>query len=181
MSKLTPKQELFIQEYMKDLNATQAAKRAGYSERTAYRTGADLLKKPQIVARIEKMKADRAKRNQIDADWVLQNFIKVAQMSMKAEPVMTFDYESKEMVETGEYQFDSTGANKALENIGKHIGFFDNKHKLTAAQIEKIKAETELTKERIKLLKGDKGDTALIANVAELFKAIQKGNGTNGD
>ncbi|MBJ3885608.1 hypothetical protein JGC86_23360 [Salmonella enterica subsp. enterica serovar Kentucky] len=79
------------------------------------------------------------------------------------------------MGETGEYEFDSAGANKALENIGKHIGFFDNKHKLTEAQIEKIKAETELTKERIKLLKGGKADTALIANVAELFKAMNKG------
>lgn len=47
----------------------------------------------------------------------------------------------------------------------------------TKAQTNKIKADTELAKERTKLLKGDKGDTALIAQVAELFKAVNKGEG----
>ncbi|MFE5387345.1 hypothetical protein ACFQ7E_29560, partial [Bacillus cereus] len=45
----------------------------------------------------------------------------------------------------------------------------------TKAQTNKIKADTELAKERTKLLKGDKGDTALIAQVAELYKAVNKG------
>ena len=58
MTKLTAKQQRFVDEYLVDLNATQAAIRAGYSERTAYRTGADNLKKPQIKSFIEeRMKA----------------------------------------------------------------------------------------------------------------------------
>jgi len=57
-TKLTPKQKLFCDEYLVDLNATQAAIRAGYSPRTAYRTGCDNLKIPKIQAFIqERMKA----------------------------------------------------------------------------------------------------------------------------
>ena len=48
MEKLTGKQQRFCDEYLIDLNAPQAALRAGYSAKTAYRTGADNLKKPQI-------------------------------------------------------------------------------------------------------------------------------------
>lgn len=52
--KLTPKQKTFCDKYLVFGNATQAAKEAGYSERTAYRTGADNLKKPQILEYIQK-------------------------------------------------------------------------------------------------------------------------------
>lgn len=69
---MTPKQQRFVEEYLIDLNATQAAIRAGYSERTAYRTGADCLKKPQIAAAISEAQAARAKRTEINADWVLR-------------------------------------------------------------------------------------------------------------
>ena len=51
---LTAKQKRFCDEYLIDLNATQAAIRAGYSEKTAYRTGADNLRKPQIEEYIAK-------------------------------------------------------------------------------------------------------------------------------
>lgn len=50
--KLTPKEKLFVQEYLIDLNATQAAKRAGYSEKSAYAIGAENLKKPKIATAI---------------------------------------------------------------------------------------------------------------------------------
>lgn len=68
---LTPKQAAFVAEYLLDLNATQAAIRAGYSERTAYRTGADNLRKPQIARAIEAAQADRAERLELTADDVL--------------------------------------------------------------------------------------------------------------
>lgn len=70
-SGLSEKQKRFVEEYLVDLNATQAAKRAGYSEKTAYRTGADNLKKPQIAEAIAVAQAARSERVQIDADWVL--------------------------------------------------------------------------------------------------------------
>ena len=51
-AKLTPKQQRFIDEYMIDLNATQAAMRAGYSSRTARQIGAENLLKPVVAAAI---------------------------------------------------------------------------------------------------------------------------------
>ncbi|NCE98417.1 terminase small subunit [Emergencia sp. 1XD21-10] len=59
MAKLTAKQQRFCDEYLIDLNATQAAIRAGYSRKTAYRTGADNLKKPQVEAYISQRMAEK--------------------------------------------------------------------------------------------------------------------------
>lgn len=69
---LTDKNEAFCQEYMKDLNATQAAIRAGYSDAAAGAIGHDLLKKPEIQQRIEAMKAERSRQTGIDAAWLLK-------------------------------------------------------------------------------------------------------------
>ncbi|HEV2897367.1 MAG TPA: terminase small subunit [Pseudaminobacter sp.] len=68
---MTPKQERFVEEYLIDLNATQAAIRAGYSERTSNEQGAQLLAKPKIMAAIEAAKGDRSEKTKIDAAWVL--------------------------------------------------------------------------------------------------------------
>lgn len=125
--KLNARQKLFIDEYLVDLNATQAAIRAGYSERTAYSQGARLLKNVEIHARIEELKKTRADRLNLDAYWVLKRLMEVSDRSMQAEPVMEFDHELGEMVETGEFRFDSTGANRAAELIGRHLGMFTNK------------------------------------------------------
>ena len=62
MTKLTDKQKKFIDEYLVDLNATQAAIRAGYKEKAAYRTGAENLRKPQIQEEIQKRMEERQKR-----------------------------------------------------------------------------------------------------------------------
>lgn len=70
-SGLRPKQRAFVREYLKDLNATQAAIRAGYSKRTARQTGAENMSKPAVKAAIEKAVEARAKRTQLDADFVL--------------------------------------------------------------------------------------------------------------
>jgi phage terminase small subunit len=69
---LKPKQQRFVDEYLIDLNATAAAKRTGYSERTAYSIGQELLKKPEITEALERAKAERAERTRIDADWLLR-------------------------------------------------------------------------------------------------------------
>lgn len=72
MTHLTAKQELFCLEYLKDLNATQAAIRAGYSEKTANRIATENLSKPVLTARIAKLMEDRRKSVQIDANYVLK-------------------------------------------------------------------------------------------------------------
>ena len=68
---LTPKEQRFCEEYIVDLNATQAAIRAGYSRHTARSIGSENLTKPAIIAEIEISKANRAERTGIDAAWVL--------------------------------------------------------------------------------------------------------------
>lgn len=61
MAKLTKKQQRFCDEYLIDMNATQAAIRAGYSKKTAYAMGAENLKKPQIRGLIDEILAKKSK------------------------------------------------------------------------------------------------------------------------
>lgn len=125
MPELTPKQAAFVREYLIDLNATQAAIRAGYSPKTAYRTGADNLRKHQVADAIAKAQAERSERLQLTHDWVLERLVQNHERAMQAEPVMR--KERDEWVETGEYQYQGNVANKALELIGKHLGMFTEK------------------------------------------------------
>ena len=82
MKQLTPKQELFCREYLKDLNATQAAIRAGYSEKTARATGSENLSKPDIADRIAELKAERNEEVGIDAAYVLRRLTEIDQMDV---------------------------------------------------------------------------------------------------
>ena len=75
---LTEKQARFVAEYLVDLNATQAAIRAGYSERTAEVIGYENLRKPQISAAIEQAIQDRQKRTEITQDRVLLELARIA-------------------------------------------------------------------------------------------------------
>lgn len=75
---LTPKQKAFAEEYLLDLNATQAAIRAGYSEKTANREGSRLLSNVDIQKLIEEAKEKRSERVKIDADWVLKRLTEEA-------------------------------------------------------------------------------------------------------
>ena len=72
--KLTPKQARFVEEYLVDLNATQAATRAGYSKRSAGIQGHENLKKPHIAAAISEAQQARSKRTEItqDVGWAVQ-------------------------------------------------------------------------------------------------------------
>lgn len=76
---LTAKQERFVDEYLIDLNATQAAIRAGYSAKTAHVIGTENLGKPKIRDLVAKRQAERAERTQIDADWVFKRWAQLAQ------------------------------------------------------------------------------------------------------
>lgn len=78
MAKLTPKQEQFCQEYVVDLNATQAAIRAGYSKKTAESQGSTLLRNPKVAERIGGLRAEVAARNDVTVDRVIQEYAKLA-------------------------------------------------------------------------------------------------------
>ena len=72
MAKLTAKQQRFVDEYLIDLNATQAAIRAGYSEKTAFSIGTENLRKPLIQKAIQQRKQAREQRTEITQDRVIQ-------------------------------------------------------------------------------------------------------------
>lgn len=76
--RLTDRQKRFVSEYLIDLNATQAAKRAGYSQKTAYSIGQENLKKPEIQSAIQAEMDKRAKRTEITQDRVLLEYAKIA-------------------------------------------------------------------------------------------------------
>ena len=75
---LTPKQQRFAEEFLVDLNATAAAKRAGYSPRTAKQTGYENLTKPYIAEAIRRAMTERSLRTQITADEVIQRLCLLA-------------------------------------------------------------------------------------------------------
>lgn len=113
--KLKDKQELFCNEYLIDLNATQAAIRAGYSERTAQEQSSRLLSNVMVSSRVAELMQIRVESTAIDAAWVLTSAKKVFDRCMQNEAVN--DGEG----DTGVYKFEHSGANKALEIIGKHV------------------------------------------------------------
>jgi len=97
MAKLTDKQELFAREYLKDLNATQAAIRAGYSEKTAKEAGYENLTKPHVLELVAELKAQRVEQTGIDAAYVLRRLVEIDQMDVL--DIMTDDMSIKPVSE----------------------------------------------------------------------------------
>lgn len=81
---MTPKQEAFVREYLIDLNASAAYRRAGYAAKgNAAEVGAhQLLRNPKVAAAVAHAKAQRAERTQVDADWVLRRLHEEAEADM---------------------------------------------------------------------------------------------------
>lgn len=82
MRKLTNKQKLFVKEYLIDLNATQAAIRAGYSKNTASDIGRELLRKTTVFNEIQKAMDKRSERTNINADYVLNRLVEIDQLDI---------------------------------------------------------------------------------------------------
>lgn len=80
--KLTDKQEMFCREYLLDLNATQAAIRAGYSEKTARFIGTENLSKPNIQDRISELMQRRNEEADINARYVLDRLLAIDRMDV---------------------------------------------------------------------------------------------------
>lgn len=141
---LNDKQKQFCNEYLIDLNGTQAAIRAGYSEKTARSIANENLTKPDIQEYIQKLQEGIAKRNKISQDEVLQDLIEIKNRCLQNVPVMYFDREEKEWKHEGKeygeplYKFDSQGAIKALDSIAKIIGAYekDNEQKYNKEPLE---------------------------------------------
>ena len=147
MAKLTAKQQRFVDEYLIDLNATQAAIRAGYSPNTASAQGARLLINVNISNAIAQAMARRSSRTGITQDRVLRELAKVAFMNatdvidpdsatvradaaeedlacIQAVKVKTSE---SEMGSSSEREIKMYDKLRALEMLGKHLGLFDKR------------------------------------------------------
>lgn len=125
--KLTVQQELFCQEYIVDYNGTQAAIRAGYSEKTADVQAVRLLRNVKVLSRVRAIQKERLEKLAVTQESVILKLLEIYDRCMQAKPVMEWDYNERKYAHTGEYTFDSRGALNALEMIGKHLAMFTNK------------------------------------------------------
>ena len=137
---LNDKQKQFCEEYIIDLNGTQAAIRAGYSAKTANEQAAQLLAKLSIQEYICELKNKRSERVKYSQDELMRDILEVKNRCMQANPVL-----DKEGNETGVWKFDSNGANKALDMLAKHVGFYetDNKQKAFNISVNREAVEVE--------------------------------------
>ena len=147
MAKLTEKQKRFVDEYLIDLNATQAAIRAGYSVRTAKDIGCENLAKPNIQQKISEKMAERSKRTGVNQDRIVLELAKIAFVnaadvidsddatikagataddtaaiqSVKVKVIPTKEGEGVER------EIRLNDKLKALELLGKHLGMWNDK------------------------------------------------------
>lgn len=144
---LTDKQRRFVQEYLIDLNATQAAARAGYSEKTAYSIGQENLKKPEVLAAIQGAIDERSERTKITQDMVLKELAKLGFSDMRKftqwgsggvrlkDSEELSDEDAACIAEVSEVTTLNGGSIKfklhdkkgSLELLGKHLGMFHEK------------------------------------------------------
>ncbi|HEP6279826.1 TPA: terminase small subunit [Burkholderia vietnamiensis] len=161
MKKLTAKQQCFVNEYLIDLNATAAARRAGYSVKTADRIGPELLGKTWVAAAISAGKAERADRMKIDAAYVVQRLVEIDRMDvldiltddMALKPVSEWPMVWRQYLSGFDLaeMFDGTGDAremvgimkkikwpdkvKNLELLGRHFGIFNDKLELSRPKV----------------------------------------------
>lgn len=142
--KLTDKQKRFVEEYLIDLNATQACIRAGYSPKNAKQIGSELLDKTRL--QIEEALAERSKRTGINQDRVIQELARIA--FVKITDVIDADGEIRRdasdddlaciesvKIKESDNQFGGSTERevklapkmKALELLGKHMGMWNDK------------------------------------------------------
>ncbi|MCY1388615.1 Terminase small subunit [compost metagenome] len=188
---LTPKQRRFVDEYLIDLSATQAAIRAGYSQKTAGSIGEENLRKPEIAAAIAERMKDREQRTEITQDRVLQELARLAFLDVRKafnadgslKPIHELDDDTAaavagmDIAEIGSGE-DAIGFVKkiklsdkkgALELVMRHLGMVTPKgHADLDAELKRI----EIEKRRVELEQLKQGGGA--SNADLLHDLIEK-------
>ena len=139
--KLTAKQIRFVDEYMVDFNATQAAIRAGYKAKTAHVIGAENLRKPKIAEEIARRQKDLQKRTEVTQDRVVKELARVAFADASVVCVTDFDKLTEDQRAAIQgikptnfgWEIKLCDKIKALELLGRHIGMFNDKISLSGA------------------------------------------------
>lgn len=146
---MNAKQTRFCEEYLIDLNATQAAIRAGYSPETAGAIGAENLKKPQIQKAIARAMADRSRRTGVNADRIVMELAKIAFVNAADvidadDATLKTDAAAEDLAAVQSVKVKSFGDDgvereikladkiKALELLGRHLGMFNDRLRLDA-------------------------------------------------
>lgn len=163
---LTPRQQRFVQEYLLDLNATQAAIRAGYSSRTAEQQGPRLLGYAGVKRAIQAAQAKRAERVEVKQDEVLRELLRVAMADLrdafddagKMRPVSEWPDSVAAFISSIEFD-DAGGVKKvrlwpkvsALELLGKHLKLFTEKVEHTGKDGGPLKIESSPEERRARI------------------------------
>lgn len=126
---LNEKQKRFVEEYLIDLNATQAAIRAGYSKNRASELGYQLLQKTTVQNAIQEAQNNRSERVQITQEEVIRRLLENIDIaSGKRATVITIPSKNAEGEVMGndvaQFVYEPSAVNKALELLGKHLGMF---------------------------------------------------------
>ncbi len=152
---MTKKQKRFVEEYLIDLNATQAAIRAGYSPDTARQIGNENLSKLDIRARIDRAMAERSRRTGINQDRVLRELARIAFANARdvinmedatlKEDACPDDTAAIQSVKVKTFGEDGVEREirmgdklKALEMLGRHLGMFKDNLNLTVETSQKL-------------------------------------------
>lgn len=162
---LTDKQKRFCDEYLIDCNATQAAIRAGYSRRTAYRTGCDLLKKHHVRAYIDKRMAEKESELIATQDEVLRYLTSVLRGESEAEDLAVEGIgkglSKARNVRKAPSEMDRL---KAAEQLSKCYGLYTDREKM-AIEREKLaieKERLELEKQRNNVASGNEDQYGVV-------------------
>ena len=160
--KLTAKQRLFADEYIKSGNATQSAIKAGYATKAAYHTGADNLRKPQIKSYIDAKMAEIESHKIADAKEVLQYYTRVLRAEETEE---TLDVVKGGIIERKPSIKERTAAAREL------MKRYPLNDPVVKAQLDKIRADTRISEARAKSLEdGGQDVTEAVGNFISLLK-----------
>ena len=157
-SKLTDKMATFVDEYMIDLNASQAVLRAGYKTKAPHKMGAKLMNHPLVSAAIAERRRERQEETKLSADYVINKLVAIANKQEDESP---------------------QAALRALELLGKHLGLYRDRQEISGPDGEAIQMEQK-TKENAEeftrkiLSLASKADTKLVAPAAGTLKLVKE-------